>query len=68
MTYTITMPFRHIEKFKSDEISITSENLIYSEIYNLNGVQCLNPDNEEKITRKCEQIAILIREIEELNK
>jgi len=62
------MPFKHIEMFKSDEISIVSENLIYSEIHHMNGVQCMNPDNEEFITRKCEQIAKLIREIEELNK
>jgi len=53
---------------KGNEIEIISKNLIYCELENLSGVQCINLENQDIIRKKCNQIADLIREIEKLNK
>ena len=51
------------------EVEITSNNLIYVENGKThNGVQCRNIDNQEEIRKRCQQIAELFREIENLNK
>lgn len=53
---------------KSNEITIESENLLYSEIAALSGCQSNSVKYNEKIREKCNKIADLIREIELLNK
>jgi len=53
---------------KTNEIEITSENLMYSELnYTQSGVQTNSMENHSVIHDKCREIARLIREIEELN-
>lgn len=64
----MTMPFKDVTFLGSDEVSIESEGIIYSEANNMSGCQCMNQDNQDKIKARCSQIADLIREIEELNK
>lgn len=49
------------------DITIESENLLYSEANELAGVQCNSLANHDKIFEKCEEISKLIKEIEELN-
>ena len=66
--YTISMPFKDVTFLGSDEVSIESDNLIYAEVGNGSGIQCMNSDNEEIIRSKCNQVANLMREIEQLNK
>lgn len=52
-----------------NEVEITSENIIYTEIqHSHSGVQVSNQENENQIHKKCRQVANLIREIDELNK
>jgi hypothetical protein len=52
-----------------DDIEITSENLLYTELGKTHiGCQCNSMKNQRKITKICIQIAKLIRQIEELNK
>ena len=51
-----------------NEITIESENLLYSELtLSQNGCQNNNMENNNEIRDKCFQIAELIREIEILN-
>lgn len=53
---------------KYNEIEITSENLIYTELQDTHtGLQCNNQKNEKKIHDKCREISKLIKEINELN-
>jgi len=47
---------------------IESENIRYSTIGSLHGLQCRNADNHSEIIQKCEAVHNLITEIEELNK
>jgi hypothetical protein len=49
------------------ELEIKSDNLIYSELYDTHS-GCQTMHNQKKIHNKCNQIANLIREIDELNK
>ena len=67
-TYKISFPFAHLKDEYNKEVYIESENLIYTENLCYSGVQCNNMSNEKQIHDKCKQIAVLIREIEELNK
>jgi hypothetical protein len=68
MTYTITQPFKNVCFLGTDEVHMEGINLMYCEAFNFSGLQCINQDNHKAIIKKCEQIADLIREIEELNK
>ena len=65
-TYKITFPFDGLSKF--NEVTIESENLIYSEINeDLCGIQTNSSEEaKSKIKENCNKIANLIREIEEL--
>lgn len=56
---------RHLND--NGEIEIRSDGLIYSELNNLSGLQCLNMGNEELIHKKCIEISKLIKEIHKLN-
>lgn len=50
------------------EVEIKSENLLYTEIGLVYyGVQCMNQSNEQLIKKKCQEVANLIREIDQLN-
>ena len=51
----------------SDEIEISSDDLMFSELMNLSGIQCIGKD-KDKIRMRCIKISKLIREIDELNK
>ena len=52
---------------KSDEMEITSDNLIYGQIDNMHGCQCRSMNNQDKIRRKCHKVVELIKEIDLLN-
>ena len=64
-TYEISQAYNFVNG--SVEIQIISDDLLYCELVNHSGVQCLNIENSELIRKKCQQIADLIREIEILN-
>lgn len=65
--YTIE-PAYPISNGKYSEVTIKSDNLLYSEVEDLSGCQVRNMDNQKLIHNKCMIIAKMIREIEELNK
>jgi hypothetical protein len=50
------------------EITISSDNIYYSEIENSSGCQVLNQDNQELIHKKMIEISKLIKEVDKLNK
>ena len=52
---------------KTNELTIESENLLYTEVASLSGCQSNNVKYNDEIRKKCNQIADLIREIEILN-
>ena len=64
-TYTITKA-QHWTADK--EIRIESPGLFYVEICNGSGAQCRSVENSDKIREYCNQVADLIRKIDELNK
>ena len=61
-TYTIKKSYHWTD---DRDVEIQSESLIYAEMGRFSGVQC-NGDNDE-IRKRCDKIAVLIREIEDLN-
>ena len=63
-TYVITKAY----PLDTKEIAIKSTNLLYAEMTPIgSGCQSSNLANNDKIHKKCRQIADLIREIEILN-
>jgi hypothetical protein len=68
--YTIKLAYPKINGEQPKEICISSENLYYTELLNLEGLQCIKDgesDEYKKIMTNCKEIAKLIKEIDELN-
>jgi len=66
--YKIKSAYKDTGLTDCGEIEIISENLLYSEILSLSGLQCSNIKNADIIRSKCNQISNLIKEIDKLNK
>ena len=65
-TYTIKKAYHWTN---GDELEIKSKNLTYAEFGTTHaGCQCVNQVNIDAILDRCNQVAVLIREIDELNK
>ena len=64
-TYTITKAHH---RTADKEICIESAGLNYFEIRNGSGAQCRNVENSDKIREYCNQVADLVRLIDDLNK
>jgi len=68
--YKIELAYPIIKGKKPKEICIKSKDLYYTELFNLDGLQCRKDGKSgdyNKIKAKCREVVKLIREIEELN-
>lgn len=66
-TYTIKKAYPFIDKNHSQEITIQSDDLFYSELENLSGMQCRSKKDYDKIKKLCQLISKSIKEIDKLN-
>ncbi len=66
--YTIEPAYPKINGKEQPEVTIQGKGLFYSQLANLDGLQCMSTTNYKKIGDKCKQVVDLIKEINELNK
>jgi len=66
-TCIIEKAYPFIDKHHSKEITIKSDDLFYSELENLAGLQCKNQIDYEKIKKLCIVISESIKEIDRMN-
>lgn len=68
MEYIIKYTYPNIKGKQPKELSIQSDDLYYTELANLDGVQCGKVGmKQEEIKLKCRKVVKLIREIHKLN-